>query len=384
MSEKLFYNDSFLDNFQATVTSCATEKDHFVIVLDKTAFYPEGGGQPTDKGVLSFGEKTADIFFVKEKNNVIYHHSYTEIPVGTQVFGQIDFVRRFDLMQQHTGEHIVSGIINSLFGYDNVGFHLTETDMSIDFSGPLSKEDIDKVIDMANDIIVKNQPVTASYPDITNLEYRSKKALEGPIRIVEAGNADRCACCGTHVKNTSQVQIIAVKDSMNYKGGTRIFFGCGNRVYKDYVNKNAECHNISHLLSCKIDNISQKVSDKIKECENLKTQLSNAKQELFSLWAENINGNIGFINKDNLSSSEVQKLADEINKNCPIATVVSKQEDNTYKICIISKTQDTNKLGKAVCNTFGGKGGGKNGIFQGTLTSCGDIKSVLEENMNAD
>lgn len=384
MLEKLFYNDSFLSSFSATVTNCTIEKDHFSIVLDKTVFYPESGGQPSDKGTLSFNDTNAEIFFVKEKNGVICHYSYTQIPVGTTVFGQIDFQRRFDLMQQHTGEHIVSGIVNSLFGYDNVGFHLTENNMSIDFSGVLSNEDLLKVIDMSNDIILKNQPVAASYPDTTNLEYRSKKILEGPIRIVEAGKADRCACCGTHVKTTGQVQIIAVKDSMNYKGGTRVFLGCGNRVYKDYLAKNAECYKISHLLSCKIGDVSQKVNDKIKECDNLKTQLSNAKQELFSLWAENIHGDIGYIEKDNLSSSEIQKLADAINKNCPVSVVLSHQENESYKICIISKTQDTNKLGKAICNAFGGKGGGKNGIFQGTLNSYGDIKSVLEENINAD
>ena len=188
--EKLFYNDSFATKFTAEVIDCFENKDHFAIVLDKTLFYPEGGGQPCDHGIICWADGSAEIFDVREKNGTICHYSATAIPVGTVVDGEIDFERRFDLMQQHTGEHMISGIVHSLFGYDNVGFHLSEKDMSLDFSGPLSKEDIDRVVEIANDMIVKNQPVTADYPDISKIEYRSKKALEGPVRIVTAGEAD--------------------------------------------------------------------------------------------------------------------------------------------------------------------------------------------------
>ena len=379
MTEKLFYNDNFATQFTATVIDCVAEKDYFAIVLDKTLFYPEGGGQPCDKGVLTFGESTAEIFFVKEKEDIIYHHSNTEIPVGTQVNGTIDFDRRFDLMQQHTGEHMLSGIINRMFGYNNVGFHLTENDMSIDFDGPMTKEDIDKAVAEANRIIVANQPVVADYPDVSTLEYRSKKPLEGKIRIVRAGSADICACCGVHVSSTSQVQMIAVRDFMNYKGGTRIFFGCGGRVFSDYMNKNRDCYSISHMLSCKIGEVSQRVSDKIKECDILKVQLAAVKNELFSHWVDAVEADeFGFIQKDGLSSAEVQKLCLELNKKCATACVVSQQEDATGKICIVSAETDTNKFGKAVCVSLGGKGGGKPGIFQGTLAGCDNAEEVIK------
>jgi len=383
MTENLFYNDNFATTFTATVTDCVAEKDHFAIVLEKTLFYPEGGGQPCDKGVLTFDGNTAEVFFTKEKDDIIYHHSYTQIPVGTQVNGTIDFERRFDLMQQHTGEHMLSGIINTMFGYSNVGFHLTENDMSIDFGGPMTKEDIDKAVAKANSIIVANQPVIADWPDTTNLEYRSKKPLEGAIRIVRAGSADICACCGVHVSTTGQVQMIAVKDFMNYKGGTRIFFGCGGRVFNDYMNKNKSCYDISHLFSCKIGEVSQRVSDKIKECDNLKMQLAAVKNEIFAYWVDSVpQGENGFIQKENLSSGEVQKLCAELNKKFTTACVVSQQEDGSGKICLISQSADTNATGRAICAQLGGKGGGKPGIFQGTLASCADAEKVIKEVLN--
>ena len=381
--EKLFYNDSYATTFTAEVIDCFENKDHFAIVLDKTLFYPEGGGQPCDHGVIRFGGETAEIFDVREKNGIICHYSRTAIPVGTVIEGEIDFERRFDLMQQHTGEHMISGIVHSLFGYDNVGFHLSEKDMSLDFSGPLSREDIDRVVEIANDLIVKNQPVTADYPDISKIEYRSKKALEGPVRIVTAGDADVCACCGTHLSTTGQVQMIAVTDSMNYKGGTRVFLGCGRRVFADYMAKNTSCLDISHKLSAKVEEITDKVSDKISECENLKAELAEAKNQLFSYWAESVPaGDVGFMEKDGLTSGEIQRLCSRLNEKCPTACVVAKQADGTSKICLFSSVCDTNKVGRAICTALGGKGGGKPGIFQGTFSAEGDVLSLLKGALN--
>lgn len=383
-TEKLFYSNSFATEFTAEVVNCEKVKDYYAIVLDKTIFYPEGGGQPCDMGTLTFAGGKAEVFFTKEKDETIYHHTDTEIPVGTVVEGKIDFERRFDLMQQHTGEHILSGIIYKLYGHTNVGFHLTERDMSIDLSGQLSQQDIDRAVDMANEIIIKNQPVTADYPDISQLEYRSKKALQGPVRIVTAGEADVCACCGTHLETTGQVQMIAVKDSMNYKGGTRIFFDCGKRVFVDYMKKNVDVLDISHMLSAKTDEISAKVADKIKECDNLKMQLAAAKNELFGVWAGAVpEGEYGCLVKENLTSGDIQRLCVELNKKCLTAVAVSPQEDGQGKICIVSSTVDTNKFGRAICAVLGGKGGGKPGIFQGNVASCADCETVVRSVFDA-
>ncbi len=383
--EKLYYNDSFACRFEATVTDCFECKNGYAVILDRTLFYPEGGGQPCDKGSLCWSQGQTEIFDVREKDDCIYHYAKSSIPTGTKVCGEIDFERRFDLMQQHTGEHIVSGIVHSLFGYDNVGFHLTEKDMSLDFSGVLSSEDIQRVISAANDIIIKNQPIVADYPDVSNLEYRSKKALNGPIRIVRAGSADICACCGTHLKTTGQVQMIAVKDSMKYKGGTRIFLGCGKRVYADYCAKTQQCLDISHSLSAKTDEISSRVRDKISECENLKISLSALKDELFDCWVSAIScKSTGFISKDGLNGSELQRLCAKISEKCPTACAVSRQSDGTGKFCIFSSVLDTNAVGKTICQKLNGKGGGKPGTFQGTFTVIENAEQILEAALNAE
>ena len=215
LCEKLFYNDSYATTFTAEVVDCFENKDHFAIVLDKTLFYPEGGGQPCDHGVITWGENRAEIFDVREKNGTICHYSKTSVPVGTVIDGEIDFERRFDLMQQHTGEHIFSGIVYKLFGYANVGFHLNEKDMSLDFSGPLSKEDIDRCVELSNEIIIKNQPVTADYPDISKIEYRSKKALEA-LDGVDAAEVSHEA--GTAVVSmTSEVADTVLKEAVEAK-----------------------------------------------------------------------------------------------------------------------------------------------------------------------
>ena len=170
---------------------------------------------------------------------------------------------------------------------------------------------------------------------------------------------------------------------MNYKGGTRIFLGCGKRVYADYYAKTAQCLDISHALSAKTDEISSKVNDKIAECESLKAALAAAKDELFSFWVKDVPaGDVGFMAKDGLSSVEIQRLCSKINEKCTTACVVAKQTDGTSKICLFSSVCDTNKVGRAICTALGGKGGGKPGIFQGTFTADGDVETLLKGALN--
>ncbi|MBR4035273.1 MAG: alanyl-tRNA editing protein, partial [Oscillospiraceae bacterium] len=231
MTKKLFYDNSFMQEFDAVVISCEKDKKGWSTILDQTAFYPEGGGQPADHGVITFGENTANVTDTREKNGVIVHYTDAEIPAGTAVHGTIDWVRRFDFMQQHTGEHMFSGVVNSMFGYNNVGFHLSEKDNVVDFNGPLSKEDIKAVMDRCNEIVWANQPVETGFPEnVKELEYRSKKELQGEIRIVRTGSADICACCGTHTATTSQAGPVVALNSQAYKGGTRISILCGKRA----------------------------------------------------------------------------------------------------------------------------------------------------------
>ena len=381
MTEKLFYKDSFMQEFTATVISCTEDKKGWAVVLDQTAFYPEGGGQPCDHGTMSFGDTVANIVDVRDKNDVVTHYSDIEIPAGTQIYGKIDWDRRFDFMQQHTGEHIFSGVVNSMFGYNNFGFHLSEKDNVVDFDGPLTKEDIKAIMDKCNEQVWANNPVTASYPEnVKELEYRSKKELQGDIRIVVAGDADICACCGTHTDTTSQAGPIVALNFQAYKGGTRISIACGKRAVEYLKNRNDDCYNTSHQLSVPVETITDAVAARMDEIGRLKFALANAKRQLIAVWAEKAVATDGvcIMIKDELASNEIQQLTSLLAEKRETAVVLSSQAEGNPKICIASSVKDTNKLGRHISATLGGKGGGKPGVYQGFVEKAADENTLAE------
>ncbi len=381
MSIKLFYENRYMKEFDGTALSCTEDKKGWAVVLDMTAFYPEGGGQPCDHGVMTFGETVANIVDVREKGGQVVHYSDTEIPAGTAVHGVIDWNRRFDMMQQHTGEHIFSGVVNSMFGYSNVGFHLSEKDNVVDFDGPLTKEDIKAVMDRCNEIVWLNQSVTAEYPDnVKEMEYRSKKELSGPIRIVTAGDADICACCGTHTATTSQAGPIVALTSMAYKGGTRINILCGRRAVEYLKNRNDDCYDISHQLSVPVEKITEAVATRMTEIDNLKYRLANAKRQLMSVWAEAAQpvDDVCVICREDLLSNEILTFTQLLAEKAATALVYSPQQDANGKICIISTEYDTNKLGRHISATLGGKGGGKPGTYQGFVEKATERETLYE------
>jgi len=379
MSEKLFYENRYMTEFDATVLSCTEDKKGWAVVLDRTAFYPEGGGQPADHGTMSFGDTVAQIEDVRERGGLVVHYTQTEIPAGTQVHGTIDWDRRFDFMQQHTGEHMFSGVVMSMFGYSNVGFHLTEKDNVVDFDGPLSKEDIKAIMDRCNQIVWADQPVVTGWPEnVKELEYRSKKELAGPIRIVSAGEADTCACCGTHTSTTSQAGPVVALSSMAYKGGTRIHILCGKRAVEYLKNRNDDCYDISHQLSSPVENITSAVAARMKEIEELKIALAAAKRQLIEFWAEAVQPQDGLcvMCRPDLASNEIQSLAVALGEKAATAVVCSRQQGANPKICIVSTEKDTNKLGRHISATLGGKGGGKPGIYQGFVEKEADEETL--------
>lgn len=369
MAHKLYYEDSFLNKFTAQVLQCIPdEKKGFAIILSQTAFYPEGGGQPCDKGCLIAGDTVFDIYDVREKEGEIFHYCKAPVPTGITVCGEIDFERRFDLMQQHTGEHILSGVIHQVFGYNNIGFHLGETEITVDFDGPLASQDIQLVMETANNYVWQNQPIKTEFPqNLQELEYRSKKELTGQVRIVSAGNADMCACCGTHTKTTAQAGPIIIANFSAYKGGTRIVMHCGKRAVKYLMQRNSDCLAISHLLSLPLEKVPQGVQARLDEIGNLKMQLAKAQAQLMEFWVAQavVQNKIIFLEKEGLSSAQVQQLCQMASEKAPIACVLSGQSDAPAKICIISNQTNTTALGKAITAQFCGKGGGKPGLFQG-------------------
>ena len=229
MTIHLYDKDSSILEFDAVVLSCEQKGEQYIVTLDQTAFFPEGGGQGADHGVLG-GVNVLDAHEVKGE---VLHLTDGQLTVGETVHGSVDAVRRLSMMQQHSGEHIFSGIVHQLFGYDNVGFHIGSEAVTMDFNGPLTDEDVLRVERMANEIVWKNIPVVTLLPspeELANMEYRSKKALSGEVRIVTIAGADTCACCGTHVKYTGSIGQIKVLSCQKYKSGVRVSILCGMRA----------------------------------------------------------------------------------------------------------------------------------------------------------
>ena len=237
-TRKLYYENAFAQDFTAVVESCEAVKGGFAVALDRTAFYPEGGGQPADHGTL--GESR--VLDVHEKDGVVTHLCDRALSVGAEVGGHIDWARRFDHMQQHSGEHIISGLLCSTFHCDNVGFHMGADVVTIDYNAPITWEQALEVEHRANAYIWADHPIRIWYPspeELAALPYRSKKALEGSVRITEFPGADMCACCGTHVARSGQVGLVKLLSCQKFRDGARLELLCGRRAL-DYLSASWE------------------------------------------------------------------------------------------------------------------------------------------------
>ena len=221
MTEKLFYQDSHIAEFEAEVLSCTAAGAGYEIELDRTAFFPEGGGQYADTGMLG-GVRVTD---VQERDGRVLHMTDGPLDAGMRVTGRIDWEERFMKMQQHSGEHIVSGLVHARFGYNNVGFHLGTEDCTMDFGGVLTDEQLMEIEREANRAVWKNLEIEALYPteeELKKLQYRSKIEIEGQVRIIVIPGYDVCACCAPHVKRTGEIGLIKLNHMQHYKGGVRV------------------------------------------------------------------------------------------------------------------------------------------------------------------
>lgn len=266
MTEKLFYKDSHMQMFQAIVQECCKDGENYKIRLDRTAFFPEGGGQYADHGTLNEYE----VHDVQEEQGDVWHYTSHPFEAGDVVEGKIDWQERFEKMQQHTGEHIISGLVHARFGYNNVGFHLGDDSCTMDFDGEISKEELAEIEWKANEAVVKNLEVQVTYPskeELENIAYRSKIEIEGQIRIVTIPGYDVCACCAPHVKTTGEIGQIKLTNAQRYKGGVRITMLCGFRALCDYRQKLSATRQISASL-CAKENETAEAVEHLKE-ENM-------------------------------------------------------------------------------------------------------------------
>lgn len=367
-TKKLYYEDVYKKEFTARVLECRQGKKGYEIILDQTAFYPEGGGQPSDTG--SLGE--AAVTDVHEKNGELIHFTDRALEVGMEIQGQINWARRFDLMQQHSGEHIVSGLVHEAFGYDNVGFHMGSDVITIDFSGTLDEAQMAEIEAKANQIIWKDQEVEIFYPaeeELRNLEYRSKKELSGWVRIVRFPGADTCACCGTHVTHTGEIGMVKLLSVVKFREGVRMEMLSGGRVL-DYLNMvNEQNRQISVKLSAKMDKTAQAVARLQDENFALKGRI-HALEESFIVneankWKDCENP---LLFEEGMEAGSIQKLADAVLQVCKgRCAVFSRNADGSYKYAIGEKDGDLRQFTKDMNAALNGRGGGKPFFVQGSV-----------------
>lgn len=378
-TKRLFDENAYMTEFSAKVISCTETEKGFDAVLDATAFFPEGGGQFPDKGSLS-GIEVLDV--QEDKEGIIHHFLEKAVPEGETVFGKIDWLRRFDFMQQHSGEHIFSGLAHKHFGATNVGFHLGLEETTLDLDIPLSEEQVNMLELSANEAVQKNLPIEISYPSPEELEvlpYRSKKKLSGKVRIVTVPGYDICACCGTHVEKTGEIGIIKITSFQNYKGGTRLFMLCGKRAFLDYQRKNANVLKVTNNLSVKPEEICTAVSHLENEITEHKIYESSLKKELFALKAEKLGtGEKVCVFEKDLTPDELRRFCLTLAERFKIAAVFSGDSEN-YKYAVSSKTENCSLIAKAINTNFSGRGGGKPELVQG---SCLGKEENIKEFIN--
>ncbi len=369
MTEKLFYEDSHLKQFTAVVQECLKSGDRYQVVLNRTAFFPEGGGQYADTGML----EEVHVLDVQEKDGTIYHLTDGELIPGTEVTGRIDWEERFMKMQQHTGEHIVSGLVHARFGYRNVGFHLGTTDCTMDFNGEIKKEELLEIELEANKAVIQNLDVIVTYPsveELESLEYRSKIEIEGQVRIVTIPGYDVCACCAPHVSKTGEIGQIKLTNVQRYKGGVRVTMLCGFRALADYNRKLQAARQISAALCAKEDETAEAVVHLQEECAQWKQRVLNLQKDLLSYKAKEVDDTEDAVClfEPELEGEAPRFLMNQVlDAGHGVCAVFSGGKDENYRYVIGSRQLDLRKLVKELNMEFQGRGGGKPEMVQGSL-----------------
>lgn len=366
--EIAYYYDAYQKTIQSKVIDCVKSKKGYDIVLEDTCFYPEGGGQPADKGILC-GQQVLD---VQERNNIIYHTVKNEIPVGTVAEGEIDWEYRFDLMQNHTAEHILSGIAYRKYGLHNVGFHMGKDVITLDFDGKLSQQQIIELEQCANEAVMQNKTIKIYYPtkkELHELDYRSKKSLEGIVRIVEIPEYDICACCGIHTKTTGEIGSIKIIQHDNYKGGIRLQMVAAKRALKDYNEKSQNAYEISRLLSVTVKDISKAVEKLKKEKDTLQWQINFLEKQKLEQIADTVKEDTKkavFFEKV-LNNKTLQYFATMLCEKADIAAVFSGEEQTGYTYILMSHKHDMKQLKQMLSEVYQCNGGGTKEMVQGKI-----------------
>lgn len=383
MTEKLYYIDSHMKTFTATVLACEPVKDRYEVVLDRTAFFPEGGGQAGDSGFIG---DTA-VFDTHEKNGDVMHYVNRPIPVDSTLDCRIDWEKRFRRMQNHSGEHIVSGLVHKKYGYSNVGFHMGAEFVTIDFDGFLTPEQLAEIEREANYAVAANYKVTATFPEpevLKTLDYRSKLELTENVRIVEIENTDICACCAPHVSSTAEVGLVKILSSERRRrggDGVRVTMLCGLDAYENFVRTHDNNAAISMLLSARREETAAAVERVLAEQERLKQRNAELSRALAHLRAETLeptDGNI-IIFDTVLDEPALRELVNEAVAKCGgLAAVFSGSDEAGYRYIIGSRKIDLRASAKEINSGINGRGGGSSEMIQGSCKeSAENIQKFL-------
>lgn len=377
--EKLYEENPYLTQFSAVVESCVQGKKGYDVILDQTAFYPEGGGQPYDTGTLG----SVRVLEVHEREGRVVHTCDRPLEAGTHVAGTIDWDRRFDLMQHHSGEHIVSGIAHSKWGCDNVGFHMGADVITIDLNVLLDEDQLRELEAEANRYIWEDHPISITFPtpeELAALEYRSKKELSGRVRIVSFPGADTCACCGTHVTSSGQVGFVKLLSVQKFREGVRIELVCGGRALRYVNNIMDQNHQVSNLLSAKAFETGAAVQRLLEENNALKSCILSMEDHRFaSLAEEHAGAGDVVLFEEDLSPDGLRRLCDQVLHTCGgRCACFSGQEGQGYKYAVGQAGGDLRTFVKEMNQALNGRGGGKPEFVQGSVQAGrGEIEAFF-------
>lgn len=381
MTEKLYYKDSHCLAFDAVVLDCREEKKGYSVVLDRTAFFPEGGGQLADTGTLG----NVRVTDVHEKGGEIRHYTDAPLAIGETVHGELDAEQRLRRMQNHSGEHILSGLIHNAYGYDNVGFHMGAECMIIDFSGELSWEQLMELETKANEVVRRNLPLHIWFPDeaeLSALEYRSKLELTENVRIVEIPGVDRCACCAPHVERTGEVGVVKILDSQRHRGGQRVSVICGLDALEDYRARQESVTDISRALSAKRGEVTQAVQRVLTEQQSMKERCDALSLALIQYMADaerERDGNIVLFS-DVLGEIAQRELVNLLMpKAGGFAAVFTGSDRDGWRYIIGSLHCDLRAGARAINAAIDGRGGGTPQMIQGSARA---VREKIEDALN--
>ena len=367
-TRKLYYEDSHLRAFTARVLTCVPVEKGYEVVLDATAFYPEGGGQAADTGCLGI----ARVLSTHERGETVVHLCDQPLQPGQMVEGTIDWEPRFARMQQHSGEHIVSGIIHRRYGFHNTGFHMGADVITIDFDGVIPEEALAEIEAEANGAVWANLPLRVWYPseeELPTVGYRTKKALPWPVRIVEIPGYDCCACCGTHVSATGEIGLIKLFSVVSFRGGTRMEMACGSQALTALSGAYAQNKLVSQAFSAKIGETGAAAQRMNEQLAKLKFRLTGLYRKLFAQTAAGYAeaGDV-LCFEEELDGTQTRELADAIAARCGgWAAVFSGTDAEGYGFCLATREGDLRQLCREMTTALGGRGGGKPNFQQGRV-----------------